>query len=468
MKNILSYYHPKLPMYLAYMYQQVEYNPYKFFAWIIRFPNLTHVMHRQSLVWTTKAKILVILLTAIQIFYISVGVLYILFVPLAGIISLLFVPGFVIILSFLMVLMGWLYYEEPRRRSVLKKATVAFEKHPAIKIAIAGSYGKTTVKELLLTVLGEGRKVAATPGNKNVPISHAAWIKKLEGDEEILLIEFGEGAPGDIKKLAKLTHPTHGVITGLAPNHLDQYKHLHAVAKDLLSLGDYVDHHKLYVSSASFEDYDLSSYKQFSASGVKGWTVANVSVGYEGTSFILSKGKKHINVASGLLGKHLVAPLALSVVIADELGLTIEQIEKGLSKTMPYEHRMQPRHQFGAWIIDDTYNGSLEGIRAGLQLLTDLPAKRKLYVTPGLVEQGEETERVHEEIGRLIAAAKPDRTILMQNSTTQFIIKGLEAAQYSGDLHIEADPLTFYTNLEHVLASGDLIVMQNDWTDNYL
>ncbi len=128
---------------------------------------------------------------------------------------------------------------------------------------------------------------------------------------------------------------------------------------------------------------------------------------------------------------------------------------------------MQPRRQHGAWIIDDTYNGSLEGLRAGLALLKDLPAKRKIYVTPGLVDQGEETERVHLEVGELIGRAAPDRVVLMQNSTTRHIVKGLEETGYSGELRIESDPLAFYTNLEHVIAAGDLIVLQNDWTDNY-
>lgn len=467
MRNFISYFHPKLPIYLAYMLQQVEYNPHKFIGWILRFPNLTKVMHRQQLVWTAKAKLLVAVLAIVEVFYAVVALFYLLLAPAVGIFTLLLVPPFVIIIAYIMVLFGWLYYEEPRRNKLLKQASKSFEKHPGIKIAISGSYGKTTVKELLLTVLSEGKKVAATPGNKNVPISHAAWDKRLEGDEEVLLIEYGEGAPGDIKKLAKLTHPNYGIITGLAPNHLDEYKSLKAVAKDLLSLSNFVDPKDIYINSVPFEDYEIRDFQHYSETGIKGWQVRSISVSYEGTYFKLVKGKKTINVKSGLLGRHLVGPLALAAVLADELGLSVEQIEAGLAKTMPYEHRMQPRIQNGAWIIDDTYNGSLEGFRAGLQLLSELPAKRKMYVTPGLVDQGEETERVHHEIGQLIAIANPEKTVLMQNSVTQHIIKGLEAGEYKGELHIEVDPLLFYTNLEHVTAKGDLVVMQNDWTDNY-
>ncbi len=128
---------------------------------------------------------------------------------------------------------------------------------------------------------------------------------------------------------------------------------------------------------------------------------------------------------------------------------------------------MQPYQLAGAWIVDDTYNGNLEGIRAGTQLLAELDARRKIYVSPGLVDQGEETEHVHFEMGQLIAVAKPDLVVLMQNSVTQYIETGLKQARFKGELQIETNPLEFYTNLTHFVATGDLVVMQNDWTDNY-
>ena len=168
-----------------------------------------------------------------------------------------------------------------------------------------------------------------------------------------------------------------------------------------------------------------------------------------------------------MLGRHHLGFLALVAALALELGLTEKQVQAGIAKTKPFEHRMQPYQLAGAWVIDDTYNGNLEGIRAGTQLLKDLKAKRKIYVTPGLVDQGEETERVHREAGELIAAAQPDLVVLMQNSVTKFIEQGLKTGGFKGELRIETNPLDFYTNLTHFVATGDLVVMQNDWTDNY-
>ena len=128
---------------------------------------------------------------------------------------------------------------------------------------------------------------------------------------------------------------------------------------------------------------------------------------------------------------------------------------------------MQPYELSGAWIIDDTYNGNVDGIKAGTELLNELIAKRKIYVTPGLVDQGRETKAVHLKVGQLIARAQPDSVVLMQNSVTGFIQEGLKEGGFKGELKLVSDPLGFYSNLESFVAAGDLVLMQNDWTDNY-
>jgi UDP-N-acetylmuramoyl-tripeptide--D-alanyl-D-alanine ligase len=148
--------------------------------------------------------------------------------------------------------------------------------------------------------------------------------------------------------------------------------------------------------------------------------------------------------------------------------LSDDAITKGVSLTKPFEHRMQPYKLNGAWVIDDTYNGNLEGIRAGTTLLRELKAKRKLYVTPGLVDQGQATQQIHEEVGRLIAASGADTVVLIKHSVTDFIKAGLTAGGFQGELIIESDPLEFYSNLSQFVAVGDLMMMQNDWPDNYI
>jgi UDP-N-acetylmuramoyl-tripeptide--D-alanyl-D-alanine ligase len=167
-----------------------------------------------------------------------------------------------------------------------------------------------------------------------------------------------------------------------------------------------------------------------------------------------------------LIGEHTVGVTAAAVAIANDLGLTVAQIQAGLTQVEPFEHRMQPRQLHGAWIIDDTYNGNSEGVQAGLNFLGKVEAKRRIYVTPGLVEQGDQTQAVHQQIGQSIVG-NADVVVLMKNSVTEFIKSGLTEKKFAGTL-IEIDnPLEFYTNLDQFIAAGDVVLMQNDWTDNY-
>jgi len=473
----LSLYSWRYPTVIVYMLQTTEYQPRAYLAWYWQTNDFSRVMHRRALRHTRVAKLLLMAAFGIMGVGISVGLTAIaawhfghwtpgLAFGLAAIAAYPIILAHIIVLP--LVLGRWLVIQ-PRERKLVRASAITFKEMQAAKIAVAGSYGKTSMKELLLTVLGEGKKVAATPANKNVAISHALFARKLQGDEDVVIIEYGEGAPGDVARFAATTHPTHAIITGLAPAHLDHYKTLAAAGKDIFSVADALpaDHVFVNTESRDTEPFMQDGFMSYSEAGALGWRVHDIKIGIDGTKFTLKKGKKTLHVHSGLLGRHQIGPLSLAAALGDHFGLTPQQIEAGVARTLPFEHRMQPYVLSGAWIIDDTYNGNIEGIRAGTALLKELPGKRKIYITPGLVDQGIETERVHTEMGRLIAAAQPDIVVLMQHSVTPFIKAGLKEAGFAGKLLIEHDPLHFYQNLSLFVATGDVVLMQNDWPDNY-
>lgn len=474
---ITSLYGLRYATILVYMLQSTEYRAGPYLAWYWRTQNFSTVMHRRTLERTRAARLLLLTLRLGMLAEIAVGIALIV-LGATGVVTggvyfgAAVIVGYPVVWAHLAVvplLLGRYLVAAPNERKLIRQSEKIFAEHPGIKIAVAGSYGKTTMKELLATVLAEGKKVAATPGNKNVSISHAHFAKRLEGDEDILIIEYGEGAPGDVARFARITHPTHGVITGLAPAHLDRYKTLQAAGKDIFSLAEYLEGKSVYVNGESppAKEFIKKGYQTYTASEALGWKVSEIELSVNGTSFLLSKGKRQLSFHSGLLGTHNVGSLAFVAVLALELGLTELQVRAGIAKTVPFEHRMQPYQMSGGWIIDDTYNGNIEGVRAGTALLRALPATRKMYVTPGLVDQGKEAKRVHIEMGELIAAAQPEAVVLMKNSATTYIQEGLERGKFAGSVKIERDPLEFYTNLNHQVAAGDVVMMQNDWTDNY-
>ena len=463
---------------LTYMLQTTEYEVLPYIRWFWRTQDFSRIMHRRTLDMTRRALLLRAVLAAVMLLQIAVGVGLVLLNILqpnwdgaaafgvALVVSYPVVGAHSIILP---LLIAKYFVVAPKNTTTITETEKIFAAHPAVKIAVLGSYGKTSMKELLMEILSDKLRVAATPGNKNVSVSHASFANKLKGDEDVLILEYGEGKPGDIANFARHTHPTHAVITGVAAAHMEAYKTIKAAATDIFSIKEYVEAANIYVNA---ESPDASSYIQpkfhsYTSSGLADWSVSQVQIDLSGTSFRLTHQNQTYDLQTGLLGRHQLGPLSAAVVIASNLGLGKDDIVAGVARTKPYEHRLQPYRLGGAWIIDDTYNGNLEGIRVGTELLAGLPATRKWYVTPGLVEQGSESAQIHRQVGSYIARAKPDIVVLMQNSATDHIQSGLNDAGFNGEIRLESDPLAFYSNLEQFVAAGDLVLMQNDWTDNY-
>lgn len=460
------------------MLQNTEYEVLPYLAWFWRTRNFAQIEYRREVDQTRAARLLKRALQVMMVFaYVTIACLIYLDIerwqdvriwPYLVAIALL-VPLLSAHVIVLPLLLARYVVIAPRRKKYIAEAEKVFARHNGVRIAILGSYGKTSMKELLKTVLASKLKVAATPANKNVAISHAEFAHTLTGKEDVVLIEYGEGAPGDIARFAQMTRPSHAIITGLAPAHLDKYKTLEKAAKDIFSIGQFVDASRIFVAgdSAATEPYIDQKNQVYTRDGLLGWKVDKVHVSFDSLVFRLRDKKQQLIIRSQLLGRHQVAPLALAAVLGLLLGMKADEVENAIAAVSPYKHRMQPYELNGAWIIDDTYNGNLEGIRAGTQLLAELKAKRKIYVTPGLVDQGKDTEKIHIEVGALIAAAAPDIVVLMQNSVTEAIRTGLFASGYKGQIIVEPKPLEFYSNLPAFVAAGDIVLQQNDWTDNY-
>lgn len=484
-RGLLSLYAWRYPATLIYMLQNTEYEIGPYLRWYWQTLHFERVMYRRQLKRTRPARLLLGALRVGMLLQICLGVWLIIAwasgnyeAGLAfGLAAVLATPVVWAHLIAVPLTLGRILIIKPRQWSMIQNSRSIFAGFTGIKIAVAGSYGKTSMKELLVSVLSQGKHVAATPANENVAISHARFAHRLKGNEDILIIEYGEGGPGDVARFADITKPTHAIITGLAPAHLDKYKTLHAAGSDIFSLAKVVPTENLYINAESPDSlaFVTTGQQLYSSKNVLGWRIRDVHVGFDGTRFTMHrptndghKKEEELKLHSALLGEHQVGPLALVAALAHDLGLTKAQITAGVAATKPFDHRMQPYQLGGAWIIDDTYNGNIDGIRAGAQLLKQLPAQRKIYVTPGLVDQGADSAKIHTEMGRLIASAEPDMVVLMQHSVTRHIQAGLEAASYKGELLIETDPLNFYQNLEVFVANGDLVMLQNDWPDNYL
>lgn len=473
MRAVLFYVTPYSAYILTYMLQQSDYNNRALLQWWWHDLRLQKVLRRGRLDCTLRARVTLGLLLAVWLALV-VGIGYAVYAANDWRVAILY-----FVIPFLMLLITVALNEvaqalvNRRRQQMVDRVFLSLHEHKAKRIAVLGSYGKTTLKELLVAVFSQSdtHKLAWTQKNKNVLISHTRWAYNLRGDEDVLIVEFGEEKPGDIAKMSSFFEPDIAIVTGIAPMHVDGYGNIAAIKQDLLSIKDYVnDHAYLNTDSAYLDEGDIDAgvLVGYSSTAVGEWRISDVIVDIEGLSFVMKRGSESVAIRSGLVGRHLVAPVALSVVIATDFGVPMKTIQQALAAAQPFAHRMQPYRLNGAWVIDDTYNGNITGMKAGLALLAELPAKRKFYVTPGLVEQGGHGQQTHQELGQAIAQAAPDRVYLFDNSVKRFIVDALESAGYGGELIVVHDALEFYNNLDLLVSAGDIIMLQNDWPDGYV
>jgi len=455
------------------MLQASEYNIADFFKWHERTRDFRTVEKRKRLVFTPKAIALFMagwaalglsLILAVLIFSNASS-----FWGYLLAFAILFETPLIILLTLIAAVFILGLLQRPVEWFMVARARKRLAAHHGVKIAIAGSFGKTSTREILKTVLSEGKKVAAPADSHNTPLGIARFVQGLKGDENILIFELGEYYPGDVRKLARTVGPDWGIVTGVNEAHLEKFRTLERTADTIFELAENVDATRLYVNGES--PLALARAKEgniiYTREGAGAWNVVEARTSLSGTTFTISDGKRTIEGTSGLLGLHMLLPLALAADIASRLGLSGDEIRRGLEKTRPFAHRLQPMHWAdGVTFLDDSYNGNPDGVRAVIAFLASLPG-RKFYVTPGLVEAGPRLREVHEQIGAQIAEAGIEKVALIRNSVTPHVENGLKKAGFKGDILWYEDMPACLSALRALALPGDVILVQNDWPDQY-
>jgi UDP-N-acetylmuramoyl-tripeptide--D-alanyl-D-alanine ligase len=474
MSALLSRYRPRYIRSLAYMMQQTEYNLRDYLRWYGRTMDFTAVERRGKLVRTPKARAVQTIAWGLLLAFYWLALNWLVLAPeplnyLLAVVGIVTAPY---LLGYVLVVPLWLLrvlVQRPVEAAIAGGTSRRLRAHPAIKIAVAGSYGKTTMREILRTVLAEGKRVSAPPHSYNTPLGISRFAKGLVGNEEVLVFELGEYYPGDVRRLARLVRPDLGVITGVNEAHLSKFKTLARTTATIFELADFLGKKPVYVNAenelaakAARAGHILYSHHR---AGV--WHVSHAQTDLKGTKFTLTSGKHKLEIHSQLLGLHQIGPLAAAADIATRLGLTPAQIKAGLEAVSPFEHRLEPSHAGGVTTLDDSYNGNPDGVRAVIAFLASLKGHRRIYVTPGLVEMGERTREVHEAIGKQLAEADIEQVVLIRNSVAHYIFSGLQKTHYQGTVRwYDTGPQAFEA-LPHLTLPGDVVLLQNDWPDQY-
>lgn len=346
-----------------------------------------------------------------------------------------------------------------------------------IVVGVTGSYGKTSVKNIIACILAEKYRVCVSPFSYNTPLGLTKTIlENLEDTDDIFIAEMGARYVGDIATLCKMINPTIGVVTGIGNQHLATFETEENLVKAKSELTDYVTNR----NGTMIYNVDSPLAKQMYTSaecekievGLK--TKGDVRVKDfectpQGSKFTLvMENKEYKNVKTKLLGEHNVSNILTAVCVALKLGLTHEQILQGISKVIPTAHRLSLMPSTNALVvIDDAYNGSVEGYKSALNVLSKFK-ENKVIITPGLVELGKEQFNCNFEFGRAMAKVA-DYVIITGIVNYDAISTGLEFCNFPANKIIRAGSLDQAVSmLASITNPGDVVLFENDLPDNYV
>lgn len=483
----------KLIKYQLYLFQLENYELGRFLKLLLKTGLWQKSVMRKSLVWTNKAKLIFILAEIIIVFFAALVSKYLYASVLEnraaaalvflGLFFLAHIFGFVFLILSALILWPADYLI---KMMVVKKARAKIKNlRPGLKvIGIAGSYGKTTMKEMLSIVLGENFRVKATPESVNTPVGIARWVlNSVDTSAEIIIVEMGEHYKGDIKELCNLTPPDIAVVTGINEAHLERLGNLENTSATILEIAENLDFNKMLLLNADdayvFEHKEkMAQYNAqvafygYKATALTGFEFDGVRFDQERLGWEYELPVAHLKGFIPLLGEYALGLVVAARQVSGYLKADIN-LPAALEKLQPVEHRLQPIKSAGnILVIDDAYNGNLDGALEAAGVLSRFANRRKIFITPGLVETGPKTKEVHKLIGRKLAGAA-DVVILIKNSVTKFIEEGIK--DQSSKAETDQPQIIWFDTavkahqaLPEILKPGDVVVFQNDWGDQYI
>src|SRR5579859_3168732 len=285
-------------------------------------------------------------------------------------------------------------------------------------LAVTGSAGKTTTKEILAHILATHFWVMKSSGNLNNHIGLPLQLLKLEAEHEVAVVEMGMNHAGEIRDLGKLAQHDLAVVTTVAPVHLEFFGSLAEIARAKYEIIETL--HPGGVAVLNADDEYVSQFgRNFKGKvvtfGIK--RAADVSArnvklnGAEGSTFELVVGSVGEPVTFPLVGEHNIYNALAAAAAAMERGISPSQAAAALSSIAPPDKRGQVLHLHGATIINDCYNSNPRALEAMIDTLASMKAERKILVVGEMLELGPTAEALHRESGKHAAEKKIDVVI---------------------------------------------------------
>ncbi|MFA4930789.1 MAG: UDP-N-acetylmuramoyl-tripeptide--D-alanyl-D-alanine ligase [Patescibacteria group bacterium] len=446
---------------LLYILQSEGYDSWRFLKYAYSHWRWWQLEKRQHLEWTAKVILVYIFNCVLMLALVVVSWWWFSWWFILVLVVIWFFLPVLIVFSLLVI---W-PVDQLLKWWVVAGARQVISKQKMIKIGITGSYGKTSMKEILVSLLREKYKIVYTPDNINTLLGIARFISKELDRAEILIVEMGAYSRKDIVDLCDLIEPDYSVLTGISLAHLDRFGNLDNIIQAKFELPSRTREKSILNLDDEYISLKLDRLPAEKIVGVGSGGVTEIDYlpDYQGLKF-RSQGRIY---QTKLLARHNINMILMGVVLARELGLSEEQIERGVAKIEPIAHRLQPiyHEDIDVWILDDSYNANVEGIKSGIEVL-NRAGGRKIVLTPGpLVELGEQSRKIHREIGYLYAD-NVDLVLLIKSRETGYVIEGLKEKNFT-NFRVFATTTEAHRTLPNIMKGGDIILLQNDWPDVY-
>jgi len=378
----------------------------------------------------------------------------------------------------ILLLANWINgpMEKAIRDRYTRDAMKKLDAHSSLTvIGITGSYGKTSMKHYLNTLLRAKFNVLMTPGSINTPMGVVKVVREeLNAAHEIFICEMGAKQAGDIRELCEIARPQYGILTSIGPQHLESFLTIENVIATKFELANALPGYGMLFANAdneyianNLEKYPNVTTYSAAAEG-NGYHTKDIAVSERGTAFtIVTPAGEEERFETRLIGEHNVVNLAGAIAVAESLGIPLKKLRGEMRKIEPVAHRLELFDRGDTLVIDDSYNSNPAGAKAALNTLA-LFDGMKILVTPGMIELGPKQEELNKAFGAQ-AAAVCDVIVLVGAAQTKPIQAGVLEAGFAPERMLVVD--TLQEGMAKVNARPSVqrkvILLENDLPDNF-
>ena len=315
----------------------------------------------KPLVWTGRVKRFVGIVLFVALFIALTFGLYSVLIPL--------VAGYILSTLFEKMMFSGFKKQAAKKLNSMEDLTV---------VGITASYGKTSIKNYIAHLLQAKYRTYATPRSVNTLGGVMKDVNDdLPADTQVYVVEMGARGEGDIAEITAFVNPHYVVVGKIGPAHIEYFKSMENIRNTKMEIMQTNRLKKAWV-------HESAQVKEEAHIHIYGSDIENVEATLEQTSFVLDG----VRYSASILGAFNAMNLAAAVKVAKALGLTDEEIQQGFSTLKPVDHRLQRIDAGGKVILDDSFNGNIDGMMASFDLASGYEG-RKVVITPGLVEVDE-------------------------------------------------------------------------------